>query len=234
MLGIFISGLKKQSGKTLVAAGLAGTLQSLSYSTSYYKPVQTGASLINNDEEFIKKFDPNIKTYTSYKFNSPSSPLISAYEEGVKKVDKSKIILDYRNNAQLTECRIAEGSNSISSPIDTKLTECGIVSTLGLPVVLVLNPITTKIEDAISGINYIYSSRVHLLGVIINEYNENTQNLEHKYFPQLVKEYTSARILGTLPHYDDFENLNAGVLISDTLNRLNIEDIFGIRIAKLT
>lgn len=234
MLSIFISGLKKQSGKTLVAAGLAGTLQSLSYSTSYYKPVQTGSNLLNNDEEFIKKFDGNIKTFTSYKFNSPSSPLISAYEEGIKKIEKSKIIFDYKNNTQLTECHIAEGSNSISSPIDTKLTECGIISALGLPVVLVLNPITSKIEDAISGINYIYSNRVKLIGVIINEYNEISQSLEHKYYPQLIKEYTSAHILGTLPHYDDFENLNAGVLISDTLNRLNIEEIFGIRIAKLT
>lgn len=234
MLSIFISGLKKQSGKTIVAAGLAGTLQSLSYATSYYKPIQTGSNLLNNDEEFIKKFDSNIKTYTSFKFSDPSSPLISAYEEGVKKIEKSKILTDYRNNAQLTECRIVEGSNSISSPIDTKLTEIGIVSSLGLPVILVLNPITSKVEDAISGINYIYSNKVKLIGVIINEYNENSSNLEHKYFPQLIKEYTSAHILGTLPHYEDFENLNAGLLISDTLNRLNIEEIFGIKIAKLS
>ena len=96
MLSVFIAGLKKQSGKTLVSAGLAGTMQSLSYTTSYYKPIQTGSNLINNDEEFISKFDSNIKTYASYRFNSPSSPLFGAYEEGVKKIDKSKIFQDYK------------------------------------------------------------------------------------------------------------------------------------------
>ena len=233
MLSVFIAGLKKQSGKTLVSAGLAGTLQSLSYATSYYKPIQTGSNLINNDEEFISKFDSNIKTYTTYRFNSPLSPLFGAYEEGIKKIDKSKIFQDYKNNAYMCECHIVEGANSISSPVDTKLTECGIVSTLDLPVILVVNPITCKIEDIISGVNYIYSNRIKLIGIVINEYNQNSQNLEHKYFPQIIKEYTGAHILGMLPHYDDFENLNAGVLISDTLNNFNLEEIFGLKIAKL-
>lgn len=234
MLSIYISSLKKQSGKTLVSAGLAGTMQSLSYATSYYKPIQTGSNLLNNDEEFIRKFDKNIKTLTTYRFNSPSSPLIGAYEEGIKKIDKSKIFLDYKTNAQMSECRIVEGSNSISTPVDTKLTECGIISALDLPVILVLNPVTSKMEDVISGINYIYSNKIKLLGVVINEYNENSQTLENKYYPQLVKEYTGAHVLGCLPHYDDFENLNAGLLIADTLNRLNVEEIFGLKIAKLS
>lgn len=233
MLSVYIAGLKKQSGKTLVSAGLAGTMQSLSYATSYYKPIQTGSNLINNDEEFIKKFDNNIQTCTSYRFTSPSSPLIGAYEEGVKKIDKTKIIADYKANSQMSECRIVEGSNSISSPIDTKLTEGGIITALDLPVILVLNPVTCKIEDVIAGINYLYSNRIKLLGVIINEYNENSQSIEYKYFPQLVKEYTGANVLGCLPHYDNFEELNAGVLIADTLNNLNIEEIFGLKIAKL-
>ena len=44
MLNVFISGLERQSGKTIVTAGLAATMQSLSYSTSVYKPIQTGAT----------------------------------------------------------------------------------------------------------------------------------------------------------------------------------------------
>jgi len=234
MLRVFISGIKKQSGKTLAAAGLAGTMQSLSYATSYYKPIQTGANLINNDEEFIKKTDINIKTYTSYKFNNSTSPIISAYEEGIKKIDKNQILADYKNNTQMCECHIVEGTNSISSPIDTKLTECGIIAYLDLPVVLVLDTITCKIDEVIAGINYLYANRIKLIGVIINEYNDKSSNIEYKYYPQLVKEYTGANILGYLPHYDNFEDLDTGVLIADTLNNINIEEIFGLKIAKLT
>ena len=41
MLSIFVSGLNKHTGKTIVTAGIAGTMQSLSYSTSVYKPIET-------------------------------------------------------------------------------------------------------------------------------------------------------------------------------------------------
>ena len=43
MLELFVSGSEKYSGKTFITAGLAATMQSLGYSTSVYKPVQTGA-----------------------------------------------------------------------------------------------------------------------------------------------------------------------------------------------
>ena len=67
MLNIFISGLEPQTGKTLVASGIAATMQSLSYSTSVYKPIQTGAKILNGfksspDLLAIKRVDPDINT----------------------------------------------------------------------------------------------------------------------------------------------------------------------------
>ncbi len=233
MLSLFLSSLKKQSGKTLIASGLLGTMQSLSYATSYYKPIRTGANFINNDAEFIKKVDPNIKTSVSYQFNNPSTPLAGSYIEGIK-IDKTKIFSDFKNNILMTECHIAEGANSVSTPIDTKLTEAGIIKMLNLPLILVVNPILNNIDEIITGINYIYLNKLRFLGVIINEYNANSENLEHKYLPQLIKEYADTEVLGCFPHYDDFQNLSADTLISDTLNNLNIEDIFRLKIAKLS
>lgn len=57
------------------------------------------------------------------------------------------------------------------------------------------------------GINYVNSQHLNLLGVIVNNYEENSFYLEEKYFPQFVEEYTNAKILGTLPHYSDMQNL---------------------------
>ena len=44
MLNVFISGLERQSGKTIVTAGLAATMQRVAYTTSDYKPIQTGGT----------------------------------------------------------------------------------------------------------------------------------------------------------------------------------------------
>ena len=92
MLSVFISGLSRQSGKTLVIAGLAGTMQSLNYSTGVYKPIQTGAKSLNGflqsqDLALIKRIDSNINTYSSYVFLSENCPLVSAYEANNTKID---------------------------------------------------------------------------------------------------------------------------------------------------
>ncbi|MBP3847824.1 dethiobiotin synthase [bacterium] len=234
MLSVYVAGLKKGTGKTLICSGLAGTMQSLNYAVSYYKPIQTGYNMLNSDTEIISKIDKHIKVSSTYKLQSPSGPLFGAYNEGIKNIDTMTIMHDYKTNIMMTECHIVEGCNGISSPIDEKKTEIDLIKQFGLPVILVINPNITKTDEAISGINYIYSKHVNLSGVIVNDYNMDSNDIEIKYFPHLIKEYTGAKVLGTLPHYDNFENLPADILISDILNKLNIEDIFSLKIAKLT
>lgn len=233
MLSVYIAGLKKGTGKTLVGAGLAATMQSLNYAVSYYKPIQTGANLLNDDTEFVNRIDSHIKTASTYKLQSPSHPLIGVYDEGIKQIDTMTIMREYKQNIMMTECHIVEGNNGISTPFDEKKTEINLIKQFCLPVILVINPNITKLDEVITGVNYIHSKHVTLSGVIINDYSENSNNIEIKYFSQLIKEYTGAKILGTLPHYENFDNLSPQKLIADTLNRLNIEDIFSLKIAKL-
>lgn len=237
MLNVFISGLVKQSGKTLVTAGLAGTMQSLCYSTSVYKPIQTGAITenskpISQDLRAVNNFDLNVKTSGTYAFKSSLTPLVSAYEDE-SKIEVGEILKGFQQSLQMTECHIVEGSNSIFSPIDEKRTEADIVNMLGLPLVLVVNPKMSSLGEVISGVNYVLSKRVSLLGIIVNDIDINSENLEEKYFPQLIKEYTNVEILGLIPQYDNIVELQPETLISDILNRVDIERIFSLKIAKL-
>lgn len=233
MLSVYIAGLKKGTGKTLLSAGLAGTMQSLSYATSYFKPIQTGSNLLNDDADFLNRIDKNIKTFTSYKFQSISCPLVGAYKEGIKQIDIMKIMHEYKNNIMMTDCHIVEGCNSIYSPIDDKITEISLIEQFVMPLILVVNPLLSDIGEVISGINYIRANNINLMGVVINDYDISSEDIEIKYFPHLIKEFTGVKILGSLPHYPNFENLEPQILISDILNRLDIEDIFSLRIAKL-
>ncbi len=230
MLSVFVSSLKKGAGKTTVISGLAGTMQSLSYAVSYYKPIQTATPPL--DENFINKIDRHIKTSTSYAFESSKSPLIEAYYAGVKKLSLEKIYNDYKSNTQMCECHIVEGSNGISTPIDEKLTEIDIVQSLGLPLILVLNEKKDTIDDVITGVNYIYSKHIKFMGIIVNQHNENSDSIEEKYFPELITQYTKAKVLGTFPYYEG--EAEPQILIANTLQKLNLEEIFGIKIAKLS
>lgn len=236
MLNVFVSGLQRQSGKTLVVAGLAATMQSLSYSTSVYKPIQTGAISLGNfrsspDLAFMKRIDPNLSTHSTYLFKSSSSPFVSSYEDG-SKVDLNTIYSEFQG-LKLSDCCIVEGSNSISTPVAKNFTEVDIVKVLRIPMVLVVNAKNTPMSDVISGLKYIYSERVEFLGVIINQYNENSENLEEKYFPQILKEFCDVKILGTLPDYGEISSVAPERLIEDVLTNINIEEVFGLKIAKL-
>lgn len=237
MLKVFISGLEKQSGKTIVAAGLAATMQSLSYTTSFYKPIQTNASVLHGfktspDLTVIKKFDPNITTDSTYVLKSSAPPFISSYEDGVK-IDLTTIYTEFQASSKMSDCRIVEGSHSISTPIAEHITEVDLVKTLCLPLILVIDTKKTPVERVITGLHYIYSNHCKFLGVILNRFDENSENLEEKYYPQILKEFSQVNILGSLPDYGDSGNFTPEILISDTLNNINIEEIFGLKIAKL-
>ncbi len=237
MLKVFISGLERQTGKTLVTAGLAATMQSLSYSTNVYKPIQTGAQNLGGfkrspDLMMIKSIDPNISVQSTYMMSGTASPFVSSYEDGVK-IDINTIYNEFLASANMSDCSIIEGCNSISTPIAQYLTEIDIVKSLKIPLVLVVNPSKTTIDSVISGLNYVENAKVKFSGIIINQYDENSANLEQKYFPQIIKEYSNAEILGILPSYEDTKNLAPEILIADILNRIDIEKIFGLKIAKL-
>ena len=49
--------------------------------------------------------------------------------------------------------------------------------------------------------------------------------------PKLIEEYTSEKILGILPHIE--KNIDPNDLIEHTLNGIDIEAVFNLRIAKL-
>ncbi len=234
MLSVFISGFGSQTGKTIVTAGLAATMQSLSYSTNVYKPVcvnwQNGVRV--SDLDFIKKVDSNITTELSYVLESPGSPFVGAYEQGLK-IDVNTIFSTYQACSQCSDCNLVEGANSISVPVAQNMTEIDIVKMLKLPLVMVVNPKKTSIDKVISGLKYIQNERVNLLGIIINCYNENSDNLEEKYFPQIIQEFSNAKLLGKLPDYGDITDLAPEILIADVLNNIDIESVFGLKIAKL-
>ena len=231
MLSVFISGFESQTGKTIVTAWLAATMQSLSYSTNVYKPICMNSESVSW-LVFIKKVDSNISTEVSYVLKSNLSPFVGAYEEGLN-IDVNTIFSTYQACAQIKDCNLIEGTNCISTPVARNMTEIEIVKMLKLPLVMVVNPKKTSIDKVISGLRYIQSERVEFLGVIINCFDENSENLEEKYFAEILKEFTDVKILGYLPDYGDISTLAPETLIADVLNNIDIEKVFGLKIAKL-
>ena len=82
-MNIYITGINKNSGKTVVAAGISAVMQSLGYKACVYKPIQTGALdkgkyLLSPDLTFVKMLDPYITTHSTYMMTNKATPEVSS------------------------------------------------------------------------------------------------------------------------------------------------------------
>lgn len=237
MLSVFITGTDTNIGKTFITAGLAATLQSLNYTTSVYKPIQTGAAVKGGfaqspDLVFIKTMDPYIKTYSTYLLKEHALPVIASEQEGVV-IDKNVIKSDYEEISKDFDACIVEGTGGIMTPVAPDLYISDIAKTLNLPVVIVVRPDSSTVNHTLLTVNNALSKGLNIRGVIINDFPENVKSLDVKTAPRLIEEYSDVKILGIMKHFHDFKKINPSDLITNVLNGIDIESVFDVKIAKL-
>lgn len=237
MLQLFITGVKPNSGKTFVTAGLAATMQSLGYTSAVYLPVQTGAMEQNGyiqapDLVYIKKADSNIKTYCSYLLKSTDLPLFAAAAEDVL-IEKDVIFEDYLSISERYECFIVNGVSGLSTPLSKNFLEEDLIKTLDIPLLIVASPLDSSFNEILLTINNAISKNIQLRGVILNDCPFKTGDVNIKNLPRMIEEYSNTRVLGLIPHIHDMRNFKPEDLISTILSGVDIESVFDVKIAKL-
>ncbi len=237
MLELFVTASEQNSGKNFITAGLAATMQSLGYSTGVYKPVECGAVekngfLQSSDLAFVKFADPNIKTYFSYLLKAKASPLVAAAAEKTV-IDKNVILQDYQSLTDRNECLLLDGTDGLATPYGKNFLEEDLIKCLDLPLLLVVSPKASSTNNIILSINHAFSKGINLRGVIINDYPEETDDMNIKLLPRLIEEYSDAKIMGILPYLGSWLEVNPNDLIENILTGVDLEGIFEIRIAKL-
>lgn len=234
MINVFITSTEQNESKKYVIAGLAGVMQSLNYSVGVYKPIITNTVEIkgflqSKDLMFVKYTDPFVKTYFSYIFKNNLSPLFAAVQESIE-IDKNVIISDYQKTQKQNEILILDGTFGLTTPLNKNFLEEDIVKELNIPLIQIVSAQNSTINNAILNINRAKEQKIKLNGVIITDYETNITN-EKSLIPKMIEEYTDAKILGVLPKIDF--NISPSDLITQTLNNINIQEVFDIKIAKL-
>ena len=236
-MNIFITGTDTDVGKTIVTAGLAAVMQSLGYQTGIYKPVQTGCivkngSLVAPDLEFIKSIDPNIITKSTYNFKEPIAPALAAEMEGVK-ISRQAFVNDYNELRNKCEFVIVEGAGGILCPITNDFFIRDLAKLLDTPMVVVTKPNLGTVNHTLLTLQSARAAKIDVRGVIISNYDKNSEDISEKNAPWMISRYSNERILGTLPNVVDNGKLNPERLISEILKNLNLQMIFDIEIPKL-
>lgn len=235
MLKLYVTSSNKKEGKTFVTAGLAGTMQSLGYSTCVYKPIQTSGIEHNGfmqspDLTYIKTIDPYIDTHFSYLFKSDLEPLIASELEN-EPIDVELINSEYTRISTITDCTILDGDYGIMSPLAPGIQTADLIKRLQIPLLFVVTPRDNSINDTLLSIYTAQEKGLDIRGVVINNIKEDCPKALLSAIPRVIEEYTNVKILGLVPHLEG--NFTPEDLITSILNGIDIESVFDVKIEKL-
>lgn len=235
MLNLYITSGNKKDGKTFLTAGLAATMQSLGYTTSVYKPIQTSGIEINGftqspDLTFIKSIDPYINTYFTYLFKSNLEPLIAAEAEN-EYIDTELIYNDYSKIISNSECSLIDGDSGLLSPIAPSKQTIDIIKRLQVPVLFSIKPREDSINDTLLSIYAAQERGIDIRGVVINNIREDCPKEMLTAITRVIEEYSNIKILGLIPFIG--EKIVPEELITAILNGVDIESVFNVKIEKL-
>lgn len=235
MLNLYITSANRGDGKTFISAGLAATMQSLGYSTTVYKPIQTGATEINGfiqsrDLAFIKGIDPYINTKYSYLFKTKADPLIASETEN-EPIDIEVINGEYSKLSYTSDCTIIDGDSGLLSPIAPSMQTIDLIKRMQIPSLLVVTPNEDSINDALLSIYTAQEKGIEIRGVIINNIYSDCPKSMLTSITRVIEEYSNVNILGLIPNIGD--KIMPEELITGVLNGIDIESIFKVKIEKL-
>ena len=235
MLNLYITSSEKHIGKTFVTAGIAATMQSLGYSTSVYKPIQTAGKEINGfmqspDLTFIKSIDPYINSHFSYLYKSDLEPIIAA-ESDNETIDTDYVNNEYKRIITVSECTLLDGDSGILSPIAPNLLVADMIRKINIPILIVTEPGANAVNNTFMTIAAALEKGIEVRGVIINNIKNDCPKELLNAMTRTIEEFTNVKILGLIPH---LVNYNPEDLITAILNGVDIESVFRIRIAKLS
>ena len=235
MLNLYITSANKKEGKTFLTAGLAGTMQSLGYSTCVYKPIQTSGIEHNGfmqspDLTFIKTIDPYIDTHFSYLFKSNMEPLIASEIEN-EIIDIDLINNEYARILSISDCTILDGDSGLLSPLAPNVQTIDLIKKLQIPILFVLSPREDSINDTLLSIYAAQEKGIEIRGVVINNISDDCPKALLNAIPRVIEEYTNIKILGLIPKLTN--KFSPEDLITATLNGVDIESIFNVKIEKL-
>lgn len=194
MKGYFITGTDTDSGKTVVAAGLAHALRRAGQRMAVMKPVasgceQTPSGLRNADALALIAAAEAGQPYeriNPYSFAPPIAPHIAAAQAGVD-IDAGLIRDTAQGLAADADVLLVEGAGGWRVPLGDELDMAGLARRLGLPVILVVGMRLGCINHALLTVEAIAHDGCRLAGWVANtvdpdmaEWQANLQTLQQR------------------------------------------------------
>jgi dethiobiotin synthetase len=174
--GIYIVGTDTEVGKTVVSAGLMHLMLAQKYRSSYFKPVASGAIVINGiteaiDAVFVRTasgFSEEPGNITPFVFKNAVAPHLAARLEQMP-IDVGVIKDRFQYLKGCYEWIIAEGAGGLAVPLnDEGYMQHDLIRELGFSCLLVANAGLGTINHTLLSVHFARSIGLKIKGIIIN------------------------------------------------------------------
>lgn len=226
MKNVFITGTDTGVGKTLVAAALAAVLRKKGTDVGVMKPVATGgwddARLLASAAE-VKD---NLFLVNPYCLGTPVAPAVAAEIEGIK-IDIRKIKSAYETLSNRHDVLVVEGVGGLLVPIYKSYMVTDLINDLKLPVIIIARPGLGTINHTLLTLRQARASRIEVIGVIINNYNEENSGIAEKTAPDVIERIGKVPVLGIVRHIEGAETEEGfKALVKEVEERVRFDLIF--------
>ena len=209
MPGVFIIGTDTEIGKTVVAAGLAGTLKLEGVNVGVMKPVATGGvrrngKLISSDALFMSAavdlpVEPEL--VNPYSYEVPAAPLVAA--RGHEPVNLEVIRERFDTLCERHEVVVVEGVGGLMVPLSENLMVSDLVRALNLPVLVVARAGLGTINHSLLTIRCARADGLDVIGFVMNR--PGSAGLVERTNPAIVSKYGDALCFGLVEEGVDID-----------------------------
>lgn len=194
-------------GKTMITGLLAAALTNRKLKTIALKPAASGCDvgadgkLVAQDAVFLQHCLNNPKfvadDLVAYKLRAALTPSVAAQLENVN-LDKD-IMLKLLDKGQSKDVMLVEGVGGLCAPLLHDYLVADFFCEAQLPIVLVIPAKLGSINQTLLSVHYARSCNLKVVGLIINNWQDDTDEVLQQSNAEYVQRFTNLPILGKFP-----------------------------------
>lgn len=208
--GIFITATGTDVGKTYVSALIVKKMRDLGFNCGYYKPVLSGAKVVNNkmilgDCQYvfdIANIKENPNDFVSYAFELAVSPHLAS-EIAKNPIELEKIKNDFNIIKSEYEYLVVEGAGGIVCPFnlgEEKILLPDVIKALNLDIVIIASASLGTINSTVLTVEYAKQIGINIKGIILNNFDEKDfMQVDNK---KQVENLTGVKVIATIKEND--------------------------------